>query len=350
MAVQNGLGNRTLQTHTMRAVKQMMRGLLGGVSGVSFTNSTTPTTGAGAHGVVGDDDLKVTAQGSPNMSVSVAVGTAFILQDGNAHAGTGSFYNDAALTVNLTAAHATLPRIDLIIAQMRDNTEDGSGQNDWQITKVDGTPNASPTVPAIPAGSLVLAQVAVAAADTTITNADITDRRVYAAVGGGPLRVSSTLKPTVGRWLGRLIAETNNSGRLLSWNGSAWRGIRTTNHQAVGLGIVGSFSPSAASTATLTIPDQGCDGTLYLYYMSYVSGTTGESFQVSIEDSTATTIHSAARVYAGSSVTVVGHVAMPAGASMTILGRMIRSVGSNNATVVADARFHQLRALFVPSS
>jgi hypothetical protein len=191
MAVYNGLGNRTLTTHTMRALKQMIRAMMGGPSAVSFTNSTSPTTHGGAHGVAGDGDLKVTAQGSPNMSVLVAPGEAFILQDANAHAGTGTIYNDAALTVPIATSDPSNPRIDLIVAQMRDNVEDASTFNDWRIFPVAGTPAGSPGVPAIPAGCLVLAQIAVGAAVVSITNANITEKRVWAALAGGMLRVAT---------------------------------------------------------------------------------------------------------------------------------------------------------------
>ena len=130
-------------------------------------------------GVVGSGDLAVTQNGTPNMSINVAAGSVVI--DGT-ESGTQGFYhmvNDATLNVAIAAANATNPRIDLIVAKIQDAQYSGA-TNAGSIVAVTGTPAASPSPPAAPANSVILAQVAVAANATSITNANITDFRTRA--------------------------------------------------------------------------------------------------------------------------------------------------------------------------
>lgn len=73
----------------------------------------------------------------------------------------------AAGTVSLAAAHASLPRYDLVVAY-RNGT----------LGKVDGTAAATPVPPAVPSYAVGLAWVYRAANDNTVGNAEITDIRV----------------------------------------------------------------------------------------------------------------------------------------------------------------------------
>lgn len=98
----------------------------------------------------------VTAQGSPNMTVAVAVGVVRIA---------GRRVSVVAGNVTITAANATNPRIDLI-------TVDTTGTK----AAVAGTAAAVPLEPAVPAGRVVLAQVYVPANGTTIGSSQIVDR------------------------------------------------------------------------------------------------------------------------------------------------------------------------------
>lgn len=101
--------------------------------------------------------LGVSAQGSPDMTVAVAAGMSRIA---------GYFAYKAGENVAIAAAHATLDRIDLIVI-------------DWNgaLSRVAGTAALRPVTPAIPANSLQLAQVYVAAAVTSITSGAIIDKR-----------------------------------------------------------------------------------------------------------------------------------------------------------------------------
>lgn len=92
-------------------------------------------------------------------------------------------FNDAAITaLAFTSAHATLNRIDLVVATVQDAFYSGA-TNNWVIQVVTGTAAGSPVAPAIPANTLVLAEVSIAAAATAVVNANITDKRPFARFG-----------------------------------------------------------------------------------------------------------------------------------------------------------------------
>lgn len=140
-------------------------------------------------GHIGDTSLVVSANGTPNMSVNVAAGWGAIVGTTQANMGVYQFYNDATVNLAVTAANASLPRIDRVVVTVNDAYYTGL-LNNVTFTVIAGTPNASPTAPATPANSYSLATIAVAAAATTIVSGNITDTRVavtslLAAGGGG---------------------------------------------------------------------------------------------------------------------------------------------------------------------
>ena len=63
----------------------------------------------------------------------------------------------------ITAANATYARVDIVYVQVSDNVQDSSGSETGAIGYLAGTPAASPTAPATPARSMVLAQITVPA-------------------------------------------------------------------------------------------------------------------------------------------------------------------------------------------
>lgn len=80
-------------------------------------------------------------------------------------------------TVPLTAAHATLARKDRIVARV------DFVNNRIELDALTGTPSGSPTLPSLTQNSSVyeshLAEVAVAAAASTITSGNVTDNRTF---------------------------------------------------------------------------------------------------------------------------------------------------------------------------
>ncbi|HEV7679987.1 MAG TPA: hypothetical protein VGQ42_15600 [Candidatus Dormibacteraeota bacterium] len=128
-------------------------------------------------GVVGLNDLLVTANGTPNMTVNVAAGFGII--KGTEVATTqGSYhvYNDASVSKAISAADPTNPRKDLVVIKAQDAQYSGA-VNTWSIAVVTGTPNATPVDPAVPNNSFTLARILVTASKTSIVTGDITDLR-----------------------------------------------------------------------------------------------------------------------------------------------------------------------------
>jgi hypothetical protein len=135
--------------------------------------------GAAGHGVI--QGCAVSAQGSPDMTVAVAAGTVQV--NGR------RVRKVAAGNVNIGAANATNPRIDLVCV-------DGTGTK--QV--IAGTAGPSPVMPAITDPYVVLAAVYVPANDTAINANQIVDKRMMlppvAIAAPGVVRVYSDFSNT----------------------------------------------------------------------------------------------------------------------------------------------------------
>lgn len=180
-------------------------------------------TMGGRSGIVTAADLAVTQNGTPNMSVNVAGGQAFISGTEGTYQGLYFVENRGVTNLTIAAADATNARKDLIVAKVQDAGYSGA-TNLWSLAVVTGTPSASPAEPAAPANSFVVAMVTVAALATSITNANITDRRSRAASLGGIVPCLSTTRPTGVD--GLEIWETDTK-RLLVHDGTNWVVVRT---------------------------------------------------------------------------------------------------------------------------
>jgi hypothetical protein len=127
-------------------------------------------------GIIGSASMAVTPNSPAGMSVLVASGWAAVVGTTQANMGVYTFYNDATVTQTITTADPTNPRIDRIVATVRDAYYSGAF-NDVIYQVLAGTPAGSPTAPAIPANSISLATVAVGAGVTQINAGNITDTR-----------------------------------------------------------------------------------------------------------------------------------------------------------------------------
>lgn len=137
-------------------------------------------------------DLKVTQRGAgANMSVDVAAGTCLIQDD---HASGGGFYGytlGSTANVAVGTANATNPRIDRVVVKILDNAL-GDASNSASVVVVAGTATAGATLSnltgaaAVPNSSLLLANVLVPAASSSVTNGNIdtTVRQSLMAAGG----------------------------------------------------------------------------------------------------------------------------------------------------------------------
>lgn len=184
----------------------------------------------GRGGVVGDADLAVTQNTTPDMSILVASGQVLIPGSLATYQGSYHLENRGSLNLALAASDPTNARKDLIVAKVEDAAYAGA-TNAASIVAVTGTASASPVEPAAPANSWVLAMVDVAAAATSITNANITDRRStqagqygYAAGLRGVIRAASTARPA--HAVGRLMYETDTALPRIS-DGAAWSSLMT---------------------------------------------------------------------------------------------------------------------------
>jgi hypothetical protein len=144
-------------------------------------------------GVVHDDgnEMAVTVTDPPAMRVLVGTGTAMIR---------GRFCeNDAALTLAVTAAHATYPRIDRVVVRLN-----ASPGRTIDIVVKAGTAAPEPAAPALTRTAetweLSLAQVRVEAGATSILSAKITDERGNSSLCGvaAPVYVPSSQVEVVG--------------------------------------------------------------------------------------------------------------------------------------------------------
>lgn len=131
------------------------------------------TLAGGFEGVVGAGDLAVSADAPASLRVSVAAGRAFVNGDSVARQGAYMIENDGALlSPYAAAAHATLPRRDLLVARVYDPSPDGGGaaSDSVVLELVTGTPAASPTTPTTPPNAIPLAYLAINAAATTVSS------------------------------------------------------------------------------------------------------------------------------------------------------------------------------------
>jgi hypothetical protein len=131
-------------------------------------------------GILGSTDLAVTQNGTPNMSVNVAIGWAAIVGDYATNMGAYVAYNDAVQNLTITTASGSNPRIDRIVMTVSDSYYTGT-LNQVAFQVLAGTPAASPTAPAIPTNSISLATILVGTSVTSILTANITDTRTLSS-------------------------------------------------------------------------------------------------------------------------------------------------------------------------
>jgi hypothetical protein len=128
-------------------------------------------------GIIASASLAVTANSPAAMNVYVADGWAAIVGTTQADMGTYVAYNDASVLLTITTANPTNPRIDLICMTVNDSYYTGVTDNVvFQV--IAGTPSATPVAPSLPANSISLATISVAAGATAINTGNITDTRV----------------------------------------------------------------------------------------------------------------------------------------------------------------------------
>jgi len=182
--------------HPAKVFRHLVQALFGSPV-ASHTPTAVVTTGGGGNGVAGAADLVVTANGTPNMTVNVSSGLAFVRGSEAADQGIYAFHNDATVNLAIGTANGSNPRDDIIVAQVRDAGGGYSGaSNDARLFVVAGTPAAVPADPTLPVNCIALARVRVGTSVTSIVTGNITDLRRRAYTVGGRAIVTSTTRPT----------------------------------------------------------------------------------------------------------------------------------------------------------
>lgn len=133
---------------------------------------------------------------------------------------------DAAKVLAINPGHATLVRVDTVVAQVRDTTYDGSGFTDLRVLIVEGTPGAG--APALPATSIPLRNINVPAGASAGTGGLVsgnlgTDRRTYISSVGAPQAVASQAARDALPGIGSgMVVYREDTDVLEVYNGSTW--------------------------------------------------------------------------------------------------------------------------------
>jgi hypothetical protein len=215
----------------------------------------------------GDPGLTVTLAGS---TINTSAGVAVV-----AYASQGVYkaaFPSSTSPGALTAAHATLDRIDLVYLRVWDNSVDASGLNKADIVYLAGTPAASPVAPT-PAGTQIYMPLATITVPHTGAGSPSvsTSVRPFTVAPGGIL--PSTATPT-GLYVGQYWDDGTN---LRRWNGSTW----DTYVKAPGAST--AWTPTWSTSTGSHLPSYGnatidCRyfklGRLVMFSMSIVFGST----------------------------------------------------------------------------
>lgn len=201
-------------------------------------------------------ELAVTQRVTPGMGVLVGSGACVLASPTAGHGG-WPVLNDASLDLTIAAAHATLPRTDLIIARVADPQYYAGGDGLAAIKVITGTAGAGAPVPSVPSAEgayQVLAQVAVAAAATSITNGNITlntsAARPYTVAAGGILPVANAAARTaLFGYAGLHVYELDTGNAYVFTAAGTWRAVGPGP-----LGILGNAASGTPVTAISTTP------------------------------------------------------------------------------------------------
>lgn len=204
-------------THTAAQMRTYVGSTLGGISSAGAL-----TTSRGGVNPLYGTQMVVTQNGTPNMSVNVGAGIAYVPGSESNAQGTYFCYNDATVNLSIaTAPGAGSSRIDLVVAKVQDSQYSGA-TDAWSLAVVTGTASASPSAPTAPNNSLILAQIAVGSNVTSIVTANITDKRVIATGLGGMLVAPSTNMPTIAQLQSGQIVYVSDTNKFQYINGSVY--------------------------------------------------------------------------------------------------------------------------------
>ncbi|MEU6615308.1 hypothetical protein [Streptomyces parvus] len=142
--------------------------------------------------------LKVRAAPTPNMTVIISGGTAYVDNRDTGGAGAYVCVNDGDRTLTVQpAGGAGQYRKDCVVASVYDAENTGS-VNEWRLEVIQGSYAASAGAavrPSLPPSCVVLADLAIGPSQTSVAAGNITDARVFTVAAGGILPVASSAAP-----------------------------------------------------------------------------------------------------------------------------------------------------------
>lgn len=197
MAVINPPAWMQAGSYPARNDRLALSGLLG-YPGFLVDESTPMRVRQGVKPSYQNQQLKVRAAGTPNMTVIVSAGFAMI--DNHDAGGQGTYIcaNDSDVTLTIAPSGAAGQfRKDAVVASVYD-AETAGAVSEWRLEVIQGTYAASAGTavrPSLPPNAQLLADVAVNATVTSISLANISDLRQFSVAVGGILPVASSGAP-----------------------------------------------------------------------------------------------------------------------------------------------------------
>lgn len=315
-----------------------MRLMMGAVFGRDLTGL------AARSGVVGQASLKVHQTGSASQSVVIDAGVG-VIQGSGATQGQYVCPNDAAVTLAMAAAHASLTRIDIVYARVLDDVDGVAGGSTWAIEKLEGVAGGSePALPVADAIKLAAITRAAAPGGNTITDGNISDRRASVAAQGGVI-VCNTVADIVNPEPGQMAWETSTQV-MQRYSGTAWRDIRGgTIHRLARSSLTANSASVTAETQVQTISANLVSGRIYQvsWHPEVFSSVAGDVSRLRIrENNVAGTILATKEPgqYAANrrvTASVIAEYTAVSTASKTFSLTVAQALGSGTHTIAAAA-------------
>ena len=152
--------------------------------------------------------------------------------------------NDDVVNVAIATADATNKRIDLVVAQVLDDSYSGV-LHIGQIVAVTGTLGASPSPPATPKNAIVLANIEVDASVTSIVTAKITDERSLYLRGRATAWTNLSLGSGYSAFSGFAAAQYMiDASGIMSWRTATAPALTANVNSTVGT-LPSGFRPAA---------------------------------------------------------------------------------------------------------
>lgn len=230
--------------HTAGQMRNYVSAFIAGTNG----SATSLIARCGVHRDLGGQ-LGVGQTGSPSMAVTVDTGAAWVPGTESATQGCYGVFNDASVTLSITTAHATLPRIDIVQIRVRDSFYSGVN-NDAVLDVKAGTPNSSPVAPAADANALVLAEVLVGAGVTSIVSGNITSKRKWLTATGGIMQANLTADLPASSDIGTGQVVYNIQAKSLVVNDGGYKTIYEVAPAAVTVQSKDSSVTTGSTTST----------------------------------------------------------------------------------------------------